>query len=86
MPPVPVDEYSIIPNRNFPPLPPFPKVKVCRGSGGARLDKTPTGLGLDHSQEQGQMNGYSLSSMIGSIPKKSFNTDSAVQKAPSTQA
>lgn len=37
-------------------------------------------------QEQGQMNGYSLSSMMGSIPKKSFNTDSAVQKAPSTQA
>jgi hypothetical protein len=32
------------------------------------------------------MNGYSLSSMMGSIPKKSFNTDSAVQKAPSTQA
>jgi hypothetical protein len=34
----------------------------------------------------GQMNGYWRSSMIGSMPKKSLSTDSAVQYAPSTQA
>jgi hypothetical protein len=34
----------------------------------------------------GQINGYCLLSIIGSIPKKSLSTDSAVQYAPSTQA
>jgi hypothetical protein len=33
-----------------------------------------------------QMNGYGSLSMIGSMPKKSLSTDSAVQQAPSTQA
>jgi hypothetical protein len=48
--------------------------------------RSPKDSIVSKAQEHGQMNGYSASSMMGSIPKKSFNTDSAVQKAPSTQA
>ncbi len=39
-----------------------------------------------NDQASGQIKGYSRLSIIGSIPKKSLSTDSAVQYAPSTHA